>query len=419
MLHWRTCPERFEARDRAVGAPRVRLGLSATTVPGQAYMVETLPLTRARLESCRDMELVSHGVQLSVSVDGGTVADIGWGEARPGVQMSSDSIFRQHCTMKPVTAFAVARLVSQGAIGIDQPVSYFLPAFAQNNKDRISLRHLLTHTSGIAESGPRQLCRLPSPQEALDGVYRLSPRWVPGTRAAYCALGTWRALGAVVEKVVGGPLSTHLRQEVLLPLGMVDSYVGMTNEEWSSVEPRLGVNYLNRGDFDQDAGGPDMSEDGFFPISYEATEAACIDALPESGGYAPARDLARFYAALLSPDELADRSAVAAEVVRLFTSAQRRGMYDAVLLRVCDFGLGFMVDLREHNFGDRCSPSSYGHSGIAGSSMAFADPHHGLAVALVFNDLLDWQTAFLRRKGVINAIYQDLGFEKTEEVPAR
>jgi hypothetical protein len=56
-----------------------------------------------------------------------------------------------------------------------------------------------------------------------------------------------------------------------------------------------------------------------------------------------------------------------------------------------------------------CSPSSFGHSGNVGSSFAFADPEHDLAVAVVFNGIVDSESSFLRRPAVVGSLYADLG----------
>jgi hypothetical protein len=56
-----------------------------------------------------------------------------------------------------------------------------------------------------------------------------------------------------------------------------------------------------------------------------------------------------------------------------------------------------------------CSPSSFGHSGNVGSSFAFADPEHDLAVAVVFNGIVDSESSFLRRPAVVGSLYHDLG----------
>ncbi|GIU89620.1 MAG: hypothetical protein KatS3mg010_0719 [Acidimicrobiia bacterium] len=67
-----------------------------------------------------------------------------------------------------------------------------------------------------------------------------------------------------------------------------------------------------------------------------------------------------------------------------------------------------MTDLRDHAFGDRCGESSFGHSGNVGASFAFADPERDLAVGVVFNGLVGHETAFARRRALVNALYADL-----------
>src|SRR5262249_46342925 len=86
----------------------------------------------------------------------------------------------------------------------------------------------------------------------------------------------------------------------------------------------------------------------------------------------------------------------------------RGPVYDRVLDRVCPFGLGFMVSLGEHLFGDAVSPASFGHSGYVGASFALADPEHDLVVAALFNGIVDHNQAFQRRTDLLRAIASDV-----------
>ncbi|HEX4777762.1 MAG TPA: serine hydrolase, partial [Acidimicrobiia bacterium] len=103
-------------------------------------------------------------------------------------------------------------------------------------------------------------------------------------------------------------------------------------------------------------------------------------------------------------------------------------VYDEVLQRECTYGLGFMTRLDEHAFGERCSDSAFGHSGNVGTSFAFADPERSLTVAVVFNGLVGHEAAFLRRRALVNTLYQDLDAlesppdateREADEAPAR
>src|SRR5262249_20100823 len=157
---------------------------------------------------------------------------------------------------------------------------------------------------------------------------------------------------------------------------------------------------------------------------YERNERVCTETNPAYGGYTNARDLARFYSALLARLSTSESDeSPAAEVLRQFCTTQRPPTFDVVLDRVCPYGLGFMTSLAQHDFGDMCSEQSFGHSGNVGTSFAFADPDRSVAIAAVFNGLLGHEAAFLRRRSLIRAIYLDLDDDAdvpvADEAPTR
>ena len=89
------------------------------------------------------------GGQLYVSIGGRVVADQGLGEARPGEAMTREHLVPWMSAGKPVTAVAIGRFWDAGKLGLDDPVKRHLPEFAAHGKSDITIRHLLTHTSGI------------------------------------------------------------------------------------------------------------------------------------------------------------------------------------------------------------------------------------------------------------------------------
>jgi CubicO group peptidase (beta-lactamase class C family) len=239
---------------------------------------------------------------------------------------------------------------------------------------------------------------LRTPERRRESLVRArQPRgWRVGVDAGYSEYVGWHVLGALLENTTGEPLRALLRSTVMDPLGLGSTWIGMTSGEYRSLLPRLGVN-------------ADMHDLRAIPMLFERSERICTETNPSHGGYTSARDLARFYTALL--DRLAGNGSdvlPSAETLELFTSPSRPAVYDEVLLRECSYGLGFMTELREHAFGDSCSESSFGHSGNLGTSFAFADPERGLSVGVVFNGLVSYEAAFLRRRALINALYADL-----------
>jgi CubicO group peptidase (beta-lactamase class C family) len=232
------------------------------------------------------------------------------------------------------------------------------------------------------------------------------PGWRVGTDAAYSEYAGWQVLGWLLEDATGEELRPYLRRTILDPLGLHDTWIGMTAKQFRTVLPRLGVNL-------------DLRDLEGFPMLIERSERMCTETNPAHGGYTTASDLARFYAALLQrlaghgPDALPSPA-----TLQRFCSTARPPVHDAVLDRVCSYGLGFMTSLADHAFGPNCSPNSFGHSGNVGSSFAFADPDHDLAVAVVFNGIVDHQSAFLRRPVLVRALYNDLGLDAPATEPS-
>lgn len=362
--------------------------------------------TVERLRRQVDEGLFTKGAQIAVEVGGRRVLDLVMGDAGTGAPVTPEHVFRVYCTIKPVTAIAVARLVDEGAVALDEPLAPLLPDLHVLDGG-VTLRHVLTHTAGIHRPMAVEMEML-APDRRRDAVARATrpPGWRLGADAAYSEYAAWHVLGWLVESVTHQPLREHLRARVLDPLGLHDTFVGMTGAEYRAVLPRLGVNC-------------DMRNLGAFPMLFERTERICTETNPAHGGYTNARDLARFYGAVLAalrgsgPDSLPRRSTLSQ-----FCAPARARVYDEVLDRECSYGLGFMTDLRDHAFGDRCGESSFGHSGNVGASFAFADPERDLAVGIVFNGLVGHETAFLRRRALVNALYADLDAATGDEAEA-
>src|SRR5207302_1618095 len=120
-------------------------------------------------------------------------------------------------------------LVARGQLALDQPVSEALPEFAEGGKESVTIRHLLTHTSGLPDMLPENqaLREEHAPlSEFVRRVCRLGLDFPPGTRIQYQSMGI-AALGAVIERVDGRSLPRFLKEEFFQPLGMDSSCLGL------------------------------------------------------------------------------------------------------------------------------------------------------------------------------------------------
>lgn len=151
--------------------------------------------------------------------------------------MPANAIFSIASMTKPVTSVAIMMLLEQGKLKLDDPVSKYLPGFDNlqvitkfNDKDAtyetrpakraMTIRHLLTHTSGIGYGFTNPIENRLT-QATNKGEWELPLLSDPGEKWNYSA--STRVLGLVVEKITGAPLETWYQQHIFKPLGMVDT----------------------------------------------------------------------------------------------------------------------------------------------------------------------------------------------------
>jgi CubicO group peptidase (beta-lactamase class C family) len=354
------------------------------------------PRTRERLASELDDNEFTRGAQMSVEQSGVAVLDVALGDNGTGGTLLPSTVFRVYCTAKPILAIAIARLVEAGALDVDAPLDARWPN-VRAVAGGVTARHLLTHTAGVHRCTGLDL-ELLTPegrQSRIEGLVR-PPGWILGAHSAYSEAAAWHLLGWLVEEVTDSDLRAYLRNEVLDPMELSSTWIGMTESEYEATLPRLGLNI-------------DVRARAGFPLLFERSPRVCCTTNAAYGGLSTSRDLAHFYSVLLRHLQGHHAAALPSpEILAAFCSSARPAVYDQVLDRSCTFGLGFMTDLAEHAFGAECSPRSFGHSGYAGASFAFADPAHDVAVGVIFNGVVGHESAFLRRRALMRALYADL-----------
>lgn len=140
-----------------------------------------------------------------------------------GVPLAPDMVFRVGSITKQFTAVAILMLAEQGKLALDDPITAHLPDDPAHGH-RITIEHLLTHTSGIRsytaipELHPR-FCQDVTVDEVVALLAEQPPEFAPGERWAYNNSGYF-LLGAIIERVGGLPYGDFLQQHILGPLGM-------------------------------------------------------------------------------------------------------------------------------------------------------------------------------------------------------
>lgn len=164
-----------------------------------------------------------HGKMLPVRV---------FGRHRPAIDspaMPDDAIFLVASLTKPVTAIAVMILIERGQLLLSDPVARFIPEFAEAGKDAVTVRHLLTHTSGLPDMLPvnAQLRSRHAPLSAfIEHICRVGLAFPPGTQVQYQSMGI-AMLAEIVRRITGRECRDFLAAEVFQPLEMHDTALGL------------------------------------------------------------------------------------------------------------------------------------------------------------------------------------------------
>jgi beta-lactamase class C len=284
-------------------------------------------------------------------------------------------------------------LVEQGAITLGTPVGEILPRFAGAGRDAVTLRHLLTHTSGLPYESPAMeavLLRKAAVDEILDEAYDVPLRFPPGVRFGYSDFGIG-LVGRIVSNVAGEPFPLALRHLVIEPAGLAETFAPPPPELYPRVAHVVG-----------------SLADGTDAAMYNSAYALAL-AHPAFGVVASVADLLRF-GRLFTPDP--PRRFLSAATVRAMTTDQTGGRATGSILGLVPdaprpWGLGFTLRglQNELGFGDLSSPASYGHPGASGCTLV-VDPAAGIVLAFVSNRHLnpDPRRFASRLDAVVNAV---------------
>jgi CubicO group peptidase (beta-lactamase class C family) len=209
------------------------------------------------VESAR-LEWGAPGVSVAVAVDGEIAWARGFGlaDVENGVEARADTVYRIASISKPMTATAVMQLVEQGKIGLDDLASTHVPDFPDRGLG-ITLRHLLSHTSGIRHYNGGEF-DLKDHFDSIDSalqIFKDDPLlFTPGTKYSYSSYA-FNLLGAVVEKASGLAFEAYLNEKVWGPAGMRETRL----EHQGEIVPRRARQYVRRGGEVQNAPFADLS----------------------------------------------------------------------------------------------------------------------------------------------------------------
>lgn len=331
------------------------------------------PAVSQILEQMGRAKQLNLGLQLSIATAEGQ-SDLAFGESEPGLPLTAHMRLPWMSAAKPITAVLIGQLVESGQCEWETPVCELVPGFDHPTHNTITLKHLLTHTSGLQQAALN--FQVSQTAELITQINALEQKSSPGEIAAYVPQVTWVLLMGVIEALTGQQFGEVVLERVLSPCQMTQTTCqGPLSPEVKSQFSKL-YERVKAQRVESDWNGRIES-----PVPN-----------PGSSFAGPASDLCRFYAQLMaigagkqSPLALSQRT------LTEMTLRHRKGMHDETFQHTVDYGMGVIINSREYGpetvpygYGPQASLTSYGHGGSQ-SSIAFVDPERQISLVMISN----------------------------------
>ncbi len=266
-----------------------------------------------------------------------------------GAAKTPDAVFLMASLSKPMTATAVMILSDREELSLNDPVQKFIPEFQGGEKQRIKIRNLLTHTSGLPDMLPedQELRKRHAPlSDFMKTTCQTPLLFTPGTQVRYQSMGILTA-ATIVERITKKPLPEFLQREVFQPLGMKNTSLGMGGRRIADT----------------------MQSEVAPPTDWDWNSEYWRNlGSPWGGAHSTTADLARFLQYFAHPDVPVLKPPTAAAMI----TNQNTGLNRA-------WGLGWSMG---SGFGKNSSPRTFGHGGSTGN-LAWLDPEKDLTFVLL------------------------------------
>lgn len=257
------------------------------------------------------------------------------------------------------TTSAMIQLVGSNRVVVDSPVVYYLPSWNAAGTSRITVRQLLTHSSGLPAGRPLYK-EADTDTAARTLVYATSPVATPGSKYVYSDLG-FILLGRLVQQVTGTPLDQYVAKNVFGPLNMTDTRY-LPPASWlpriapTEIDPWRGRHI--RGEV------------------HDENASRLGGVAGHAGLFSSARDISRFAELYLSGGVLDGKRIFPTATLNQFIAIQDKALSHRAL--------GWETANGTNSAGHRLAPVAFGHTGFTGTSL-WMDPTRDLFVLLLSN----------------------------------
>jgi CubicO group peptidase (beta-lactamase class C family) len=343
--------------------------------------------------------LVEHGVP---------VVDLwgGWADEQRSAPWRRDTITNLWSITKTMTALSALMLVDRGQLDLDAPVAKYWPEFAQNGKDAVTVKQLMSHTAGVSGwDAPFSLDDLYDYEKATARLASQAPWWEPGTASGYSLANYGHLVGELVRRISGKTLREFVATEIAGPLG-ADFTIGVPTSEYGRVS-----NVVPPPDIELDlsqlpAGHPALRTLGttVLDATTPRTDAWRQAEIGAANGFGNARSVARIQSVVTNGGEVDGVRLLSPATIDRIFEVQSDGV-DLVLFEQLRFGIGNGL----------ASPARPGmpqgrvaYWGGWGGSVVVNDVDRGLTFAYVMNRMAEGVVGSTRSELYLQAVYSKL-----------
>jgi len=289
----------------------------------------------------------------------------GWRSVKPvKTRMTKETIFDLASLTKVIaTTTAIMKLYEDGKIKIDDKVSAYIPEFSKNGKDNITIRHLLTHYSGLKPDLPLNI-EWNGYDTAIKMITDESASDMPGSKYIYSDIN-FVILGEIIKKVSGKPFHIYCRENIFEPLSMNKTFFESDNIDKKNIAPTLVI----KGKSNKILCGE----------VHDPTARRMGGVAGHAGLFSTSEDLSKFAMMLLSEGFYNKKRFLKKSTIDIMTSPQ--SPEGKIPFR----GLGWALDAPLASNRKNLPPiGSYGHKGYTGTFL-WIDPYSDLFVIILTN----------------------------------
>ncbi len=294
-----------------------------------------------------------------------------------------DTLYNLFSASKPVTAMLIHHLDERNKLRVDDRVADYIPEFGKNGKEKVTIRHILSHRAGLALIPPENmdLDVLVDENEILQLLCDAQPDTVPGRKQAYHALSGGFILGEIIKRVARKPIREYLNEVIRKPLKMTSFQYGVPADQVCNVAKDT---FTGPGAIFplsvavQRAFGAPIEE----AVTLASDPRFLTGVVPSGNLICTPNEASMFFECLLRGGKLQNRRIFAKSTVNRAVLEQSYHEHDAVLQYPFRFGNGFMLGSDRSSVLGPDTPEAFGHMGFT-NILVYADPERDISVALL------------------------------------